>query len=431
MIGQRRALSICVGLALLAGCGESQPPIGVPGAMAQNRVVVPERGRSSQNTSSVPDGTGPSSRLVALKGTLYGTTLYGGANNEGTVYRITAGGSEDVVYSFAPGCKRKRKCSDGLVPTSLVHIGGKLYGATLGGGLGPCFNAYGPNGCGTVFSLTPSGAETVLHSFESGCQRSYDCPDASFPSGLSAIDGTLYGTSYFGGTSGSGTVYSVTRSGAEKVIYSFSGEGYDGSLFPSGGVINVNGTLYGTTFYGGAQNAGIVFSMSTSGTMNVLYNFDTPEGGGSADANGSLIDVNGVLYGTTGSGGAYQKGTVFSITTDGTMTVLHSFGGCRRKRCSDGENPDSGLIDINGLFYGVTTKGGTNGSGTAFSVTTSGNEKVVHSFAQADSPPQAGLTVLNGSLYGIAGGGTCNEGTVYRITLSGHERREKVLHSFC
>jgi uncharacterized repeat protein (TIGR03803 family) len=416
--------------ALLAGCAGSQPPIGTPGAMPQSRAIIPHNERSgSSQTSSVPDGFGPNTRLVALKGQLYGTTSSGGANNEGTVYRITTGGSENVVYSFAPGCRRKKKCSDGLVPTSIVRVNSTLYGTTLGGGLGPCFNVYGPNGCGTVFSVTPSGVETVLYSFESECRYSRDCPDAQYSSGLSAIDRTLYGTSYFGGTYGSGTVYSVTTSGVEKVIYSFAG-GSKGSLFPNGGVINVNGALYGTMYYGGTQNAGFVFSLSTSGVMNVLYSFDAPKRGGSAGAYGSLINVNDVLYGMTGDGGAYQKGTVFSITKNGTVTVLHSFGaGCGpRKRCSDGEYPDSGLIDGNGILYGVTAKGGTHGSGTVFSITTSGSEKVLHSFSHAHRGPGAGLTELNGILYGITGGGRCDGGTIFSITLSG---KVKVLHSFC
>jgi uncharacterized repeat protein (TIGR03803 family) len=416
----------CAAVASLAGCGGSQ--IGAPGTMAQSRGVAPhnERSGSSQSTSSVPDGFGPSSRLVALRGKLYGTTGGGGDNNEGTVYRITTSGEENVVYSFAPGCRRNRKCPDGWIPTDLVRVNRTLYGSTLNGGRGHC-----PHGCGTVFRVTPSGAETVLYSFESRCPRGQRCHDASYSSGLIANDGTLYGTSYFGGTYGYGTVYSVTTSGVEKVIYSFAGPGYDGSVFPGGGVVNVNGTLYGTTFYGGAQSAGFVFSMSTSGRMNVLYSFDAPTGGGSAAPSG-LIDVNGVLYGTTGNGGAYQKGTLFSITTNGTVAVLYSFGaGCHPgKRCSDGEYPYWGgdLLDVKGTLYGVTTGGGAHASGTVFSVTTSGSEKVLHSFSQAVYGPAAALTELNGILYGTTGGGICDGGTVYSMTLSGKTKR---LHTFC
>ena len=170
--------------------------------------------------------------------------------------------------------------------------------------------------------------------------------------------------------------------------------------------------------------------MSKSGRMNVLYSFDAPSGGGGAGANGGLIDADGVLYGTTWEGGAYHSGTAFSITTSGTVTVLHSFGaGCHPgKRCSDGVGPSAGLLDVKGTLYGVTHGGGSHASGTVFSLTTSGREKVLHSFSQAYGGPEESLTELNGLLYGVTGGGTCNGGTVYSITLSG---KVAVLHNFC
>lgn len=421
---------------LLAGCGGSQPPVGAPRAIPQSYEIAPRNALSEsfQNTSSAPDGFGPSSRLVALSGKLYGTTRAGGAGNEGTVYRITPSGVEAVLHSFATGCRRRKKCSDGSNPTSLVHLSGTLYGTTGGGGLGPCGNPHGPDGCGTVFSFK-NGAETVLYSFTGGgCRHSRRCRDANSPNALSAIDGTLYGTSWYGGTYGLGTVFSVTTSGVEKVLHSFGrgskGLGAEGGAYPNEGVIGIDGTLYGTTVYGGANGAGEVYSMSKTGRTKVLYSFDAPLGGGSAGPNGSLINVNGVLYGTTNGGGAYHdEGTVYSITTDGTVTVLHSFGaGCPpRKKCSDGEYPDSGLIDVNGVLYGETAEGGTHASGTVFSVTTSGSENVLRSFSQGYGPGE-GLTSLNGILYGVTGGGTCGGGTVFSLTISGKVRR---LHTFC
>ena len=110
----------------------------------------------------------------------------------------------------------------------------------------------------------------------------------------------------------------------------------------------------------------------------------------------SLIDVNGVLYGTTWEGGTNQSGIAFSITTSGTVTVLHSFGaGCHPgKQCSDGVGPSAGLLDVKGTLYGVTHGGGTHASGTVFSLTTSGSEKVLHSFSQAHGGPAEGLTEL-------------------------------------
>lgn len=418
-----RVLGLCIAAALLPGCGGAQPPFGPPGAMPQSRSLGGPLRAQTQDTN-VPDGYGPSSRLVALKGTLYGTTGGGGTSGAGTVYSMTASGAEKILHSFATGCQKRKECSDGLIPTGLVRVNGTLYGTTGGGGLGPCKNRYGPNGCGAVFSITTGGAETVLYSFGTGCRHAHGCNDA-YPNGLSAIDGTLYGASWYGGTYGSGTVYSVTTGGVEKRLHSFGrgGWGDGGSGYPNPGLIDVDGMLYGTTFYGGAQGAGFVFTMSKSGRTSVLYSFDAPSGGGSAGATGSLIDVNGVLYGTTSEGGTYQSGTAFSITTSGTVTVLHNFGAG-----SDGVGPSAGLLDVKGTLYGVTHGGGTHASGTVFSLTTSGTEKVLHSFSQAGGGPAESLTELNGILYGVTGGGTCNGGAAYSVTLSG---KVTVLHNFC
>jgi uncharacterized repeat protein (TIGR03803 family) len=427
------ALAIGTAAALLAGCGGSQPPISAPGAMPQSRSLGGTLSAQTQDTS-VPDGSEPDTRLVALNGKLYGTTRAGGANNQGTVYGITTTGAEQVLHSFATGCQKAKKCADGAIPTGLVHVTGTLYGTTGGGGVGPCKNPYGPNGCGTVFSVTTGGAEKVLYSVGSGCRHPNRCNDA-YPNGLSAINGTLYGTSWYGGRFGLGTVYSVTTGGVEKRLHSFGrgGRGDGGSGYPNPGLIDVDGTLYGTTLYGGAQGAGFVFTMSKSGRTKVLYSFDAPPpGDGSAGANGGLVDVNGVLYGTTSEGGAYHdNGTAFSITTNGTVNVLHNFGaGCNPvRRCSDGVAPDAGLLDVKGILYGTTARGGKHASGTVFSLTTNGSEKLLHSFAYSNGPPIAGLTELHGTLYGATVyGGTCGDGTVYSITLSG---TVKVLHSFC
>jgi len=418
-----------VALIMLSGCGGSTSPIP-PGARAQSRGIAPhnERSGSSQNTSSIPDGFEPDTRLVALNGRLYGTTRAGGAG-QGTVYSITTSGVEKVLHSFATGCQKAKKCSDGAIPTGLAHVKGTLYGTTGGGGLGPCKNPYGPNGCGTLFSVTRRGAENVLYSFGSGCGRSKGCRDASYPNGLTAIAGTLYGTSWYGGKYTLGTAYSVTTSGVETVLHSFGQGCFCG--YPNPGLTDVDGTLYGTTLYGGAQNAGSVFSMSKTGRTKVLYSFDAPPSGGSAGANGSLVDVNGALYGTTSGAAFHDNGTAFSIMTNGTVNVLHNFGaGCNPvRRCSDGEAPDAGLLDVKGILYGTTARGGKHASGTVFSLTTSGSEKVLHSFETSGGPPVAGLTKLNGILYGTTVyGGTCGGGTVFSITLSG---TVKVLHSFC
>jgi uncharacterized repeat protein (TIGR03803 family) len=189
-------------------------------------------------------------------------------------------------------------------------------------------------GNGTPLSPSPFTAErtharrayTLLHSFEG-------YPDGLEPyADLISVKGLLYGTTESGGSSplrqarrlGGGTVFSITPSGTETVLHNFAALRRDGAN-PDSGLINVNGTLYGTTSGGGSKKAGTVFSITTSGTEAVLHRFG--RSGDGADPWG-LINVKGVLYGTTEfGGGANSGGTVFSITTSGTETVLYSFKG--------------------------------------------------------------------------------------------------------
>lgn len=246
------------------------------------------------------DGAHPSGGLTILKGTLYGTTLSGGDGcgsvGCGTVFSMTPAGTEHVLYAF-------KSKPDGNYPTAgLVALGLTLYGTTnLGGGSG----CYYHNGCGTVFSVGLQGSEKVLYRFKGGSDGAY--PDAN----LIAVNGVLYGTTSIGGYRNEGTVFSVTTSGVGRVLHRF-GHGSDGSD-PEGPLLDVNGTLYGTTYNSGVSGPGTVFTMTTSGKERVLYTFR----GGSTDGSNpeaALVDLNGALYGTTYYGGANNRGTVFSLT---------------------------------------------------------------------------------------------------------------------
>jgi uncharacterized repeat protein (TIGR03803 family) len=316
------------------------------------------------------DGANPEAGLIDVNGTLYGTTEYGGSGY-GTVYSISTTGAEKVLYSFAGG-------SDGAKPTQgdLLYMNGTLYGVTYAGG---------SNDQGTVYSITSSGGETVLHSFGSG-------DDGALPQwGLINVNGTMYGTTLGGGANscgsvihrGCGTVYSISASGVENVLHSFVG-GSDGAA-PNGGLIEVKGTLYGTTELGGpncpgtSPGCGTIYSVTTTGKEKVLHSFV----GGSDGLNptGPLINVEGKLYGTTAgyfvccaespfrdrraraAAAKGRNGTVFSVTTTGTEKVLYSFTGG-----ADGAQPDAPLIDVNGLLYSTTYRGGTFGAGTVFAL---------------------------------------------------------------
>jgi uncharacterized repeat protein (TIGR03803 family) len=289
--------------------------------------------------------------------------------------------TETVVYSFRGG-------SDGDNPVaSLINVNGTLYGTTKQGGGNGC----GGFGCGTVFSITQDGTEKVLYSFRGGS-------DGSFPSaGLLNVNGTLYGTTTYGGGTceiyGCGTVYSITQRGTEKVLYSFGYKAGDGH-YPSAGLIKVDRTLYGTTYNGGRTGLGSVFSVIPGGPEAVLHSF--AKRGDGAYPLGGLLNVNSTLYGTTVDGGPGNAGAVFSITPSGTETV-HFFRGSTNAR-----GPFAGLINVDGTLYGTTWSGGVPGFGTVFSITTSGTEKVLYSFKGGSdgSQPYAGLIHIGHTLYG-------------------------------
>lgn len=362
-----------------------------------------------------PDGGEPYSDLINVDGTLYGTTNIGGANDSGSVFTITTSGEETVLYSFG-----KSGSGDGARPVAgLLDVNGTLYGTTSEGGSGTCYYS-GYVQCGTVFAIAKSGRETVLHRFGA------TSGDGANPfAGLINVDGTLYGTTYGGGVNGLGTIFAITTSGKETVRYSFRRARKDGA-HPYARLIDVNGTLYGTTLDGGAHDAGTVFSLTAAGKERVLHSFSFKDDG--ASPFDGLLNVNGTLYGTTSDGGVapgVNWGTVFSITTSGTETVLHSFAG---RGFRDGGNPVAGLTYINGKLYGTTVSGG-KGFGTVFAVTTSGKSTVLYRFRGGDgsggsgdgSNPYGTLLNVKGKLYGTTfyGGrsryGFCC-GSVFSIT---------------
>ncbi|MBV8724320.1 MAG: hypothetical protein JO351_10585 [Candidatus Eremiobacteraeota bacterium] len=370
------------------------------------------------NFGAVPDGNYPQANLIDVGGTLYGTTRDGGKYGWGTVFSITPGGAENVLYSFKNG-------NDGSRPSAgLVELGDVLYGTTSEGG-GPynCGYSYRYYGCGTVFSVTLSGTEKVLHSF------GYPISDGRTPqAGLTGVNGTLYGTTQLGGSYrcagygfDCGTVFSITRSGTEQVLHRF-GNAKDGGQ-PQAPLINVKGRLYGTTAFGGAYNWGTVFRITTGGTETVLHSFGAATDGMAPYA--GLLDVKGTLYGTTtyGPNGCNlfgACGTLFSITPNGTEKVIHAFG-----RGNDGAASTASLIKVRRKLYGTTVEGGPpyvcydgNRCGTVFSITTRGKETVLHNFGHgADGVwPAAGLTNVGGVLYGTTPyGGTYQKGTVFEL----------------
>jgi uncharacterized repeat protein (TIGR03803 family) len=398
------------------------------------------------------DGQEPLGGLVqAANGDLYGTTAFGGASTYastglGTVFRITPSGVLTTLYSFC----LQSGCPDGEVPeAALVQAAnGDFYGTTNNGGTGGFCPTQGvptqPQGCGTVFRITPSGTLTTLYSF---CSQS-GCTDGANPlAGLvQAANGDFYGTTSSGGANcvpyGCGTVFKITPNGTLTTLYSFCAQSgcTDGANPWAGLVQAANGDLYGTTWAGGTDPfgggyGGTVFKITPSGTLTTLYNFCSQSGctDGEYIISGLVQATNGDFYGTASQGGADGNGTVFKITLSGTLTTLYSF--CSQSGCTDGALPAAGLIQAtNGDLYGTTEGGGVNyqgppyGSGTIFKITPSGTLTTLYNFcSQSGCVDGAGPGWLvpdtNGTLYGATFfGGTSSAcrngcGTVFSLSV--------------
>jgi uncharacterized repeat protein (TIGR03803 family) len=375
----------------------------VPFANAADETVV-----YSFGTQNSDDGLWPRAALIHVKNRLYGTTYGGGTHQNGVVFSVDPKTGREIVLHRFTG-QQVGQYQDGAWPAAgLTYANGMLYGTTTEGGSGVCQSQ---QGCGAVYAIDlKSGSETLLYSFQGDIRGDGETPSAD----LTIVNGTLYGTTFSGGASNApqGTVFSYTPGNGETVLYSFDGP--DGSV-PLSNVIKIGDKLYGTTPNGGssAAQAGTVFSFDLkTGAETILHSFaGNPDGGGPADG---LIAVNGTLYGTTQGGGA-GNGTVFSITPHGAYSVLYAF---RNDGTADGAWPWAGLINMNGVLYGTTAGGGAFSWGTVFSVTTGGKETVLHSFGKSGdgSFPQAGLIGVNGTLYGTTSeGGTLGYGTVFSI----------------
>ncbi len=262
--------------------------------------------------------------------------------------------------------------------------------------------------------------ETVLYSFKG------DGTDGTNPyAGLvQDTQGNLYGTAYQGGMNAVGTVFMVDTTGKETLLYTFTGTMGDGA-YPIGGLVrDGQGNLYGTTNQGGTSGRGTVFKLDTTGKETVIHSF-TGGADGTTPYAGLVQDTQGNLYGTTPQGGTSNKGAVFKVDTTGKETVLYSFTGAK----GDGEYPFAGLVqDTQGNLYGTTSQGGTSGLGTVFKLDTTGKETVLYSFTGTGGDganPYTGLVRdTPGNLYGttrMGGDPTCQCGTVFKVDTTGKE----------
>ncbi len=284
----------------------------------------------------------------------------------------------------------------------------------------------GADGYGEVFKITPGGALTVLFSF--------DQTDGQTPWGglVLATDGYFYGTTAAGGTNKTGTIFKTTAGGTLTTLYNFC----TGDNCASGGgpfvplIQGTDGNLYGSDT-GGVYGYGTIFKITTGGTLTTLHSFDFTDGYGPW---GMIQGADGNFYGTTQNGGANSGGTVFKMSSSGALTTLYSF--CATPGCTDGKDPVGALVQAtNGNFYGMTEGGGANGEGTVFKITSAGVLTTLNSFcgktdcADGEYPQGALIQGTDGNFYGATGsGGAHGEGTVFKITSAGVLT---TLYSFC
>jgi uncharacterized repeat protein (TIGR03803 family) len=361
-------------------------------------------------------GAGPRAGLTALGGKLYGTTVGGGAKGAGTVFGFDpAINGFDVLHAF-------RDTPDGNQPyAGLTAAGTTLYGTTLQGG---------KTGLGSLFGIdTASGAYQVLFNFNKAATGTPFVP--YHPAGdLAVLDGILYGTASAGGSNdtscngpfyfGCGAVFMtdpITRKSFIEVEFKNSAQGAN----PTAGLTAHDGSLYGTTLYGGAHGGGTVFRLTPNVNWGTLHSF-TGVGGEGDRPNGDLVPVGGMLYGTTLYGGTTRVcgmmpsvcGTIFRINPKtGALATVHVFN------VKDGVTP-VGLAVSKGILYGCTYSGGRPGWGTIFSLDpATGTLTTLYNFpgGSGGKHPVGAPVWLAGSFYGVtSSGGTADQGTIFRFT---------------
>jgi len=364
-----------------------------------------------------------SSPLAALAqgpdGNYYGTTATGGAgtaypNGNGTVYKVTPGGSVTILASF----------TDGSVPFGTLVLGadGSFYGTTEQGGSGDR---------GTVYKLTTDGTPaetslTTLYNFDGGSNGG-----TPFSTLSQAADGSFYGTTSNGGSDGKGTIFRLTTDGTPAGTFLTTLLNFNGSngAFAEGALTyGPDGNYYGVTQRGGSSDNGTIFKLATDGTppgttLITLVNFNGSNGINPFSA--PILAHDGSFYGTTYAGGVSNAGTLYKLSTDGTtagstLTTLFNFNN------ANGVQPTAPLIQgSDGNFYGSTTTGGPRSYGTAFRLITDGTAagSVVTSLvnfngSNGSQPSAALIQAGDGSFYGTAygGGNFPTGGTVYRVS---------------
>jgi uncharacterized repeat protein (TIGR03803 family) len=398
---------------LLAGCMHaSSLPTTVPNGLGWQAQVsnfpnaANPRFTPLYNFTGLADGGTPESVLVTINGEIYGTTTWGGAHGYGGLFELSPSGTERVIDSFDSPSREL---------FGLVALDGNLYGLRHRDRAIP----------GAVVEVSTSGEERVIYRFKGSPDiGNFD----GRWSGLIAVNHKLYGMSFGGGNKsryfhsggGCGTVFELSKSGVERVLHRFNGRS-DG-FAPLGTLVAFDGKLYGTTELGGNRTGfngnGVVFEVNMSGKERVLHRFQaTPDANNPA---GNLVVINGKLYGASIGGGKYNNGAIFEVSLSGNERVIKSF----RRKSEEGSFV-TGLTVVGGKIYGTTGFGGLGDGGAIFEINTSGEVSALHYFKRY-SEPTGGLVALGDKLYGATQNGGLpgcsswpgsNCGTLFGLTL--------------
>jgi uncharacterized repeat protein (TIGR03803 family) len=393
------------------------PVLAMLGGLLLTQTLRADEAIETLVTFNGPNGAFPGSVTEGPHGELYGTTYSGGKYDKGTIFIVPLNKPLETLATFDG--------SNGANPAPTLREGPDhfYYGTTRSGGA---------DGRGTIFKVSRDGKISTLISF-------HGSNGASPRSGLALgkkEDGNFYGTTFAGGSSGKGTLFSVTPAGKLTTLQSFTGSNgtNPGALFRG-----QDGCLYGTTYVGGAHQKGEIFKYDPDPQFTVIYSFDGKTGANPQSALAQLSD--GDFYGTAYSGGSDNQGTVFKMNSKGEVTLVVSFNG------NNGGHPNSGLIQwSDGYFYierlwdneqikastpqwsgvnfcGTTSTGGESGHGTVFQVTSAGTLNTLVNFTGVNGHrlgtiPNSLIPGDDGNLYGTTyTGGPDDKGTIFRLLL--------------
>ena len=356
-------------------------------------------------TGGVARGEAPVGPLVAVGGALFGVTRAGGAQDMGTVFRVTPAGVWTVLAEFT-GTTGARP---GASPAGALrlHSDGALYGTTEFGGT---------QDLGTCFRITPSSPATFT------LVRSFDDPSGSQPAGQleTEASGALFGVTAAGGSSGLGTVFRLMPGGAHTVLAHLGGTGGGApGASPRGGLTaGADGTLYGTTSAGGPGQRGVVFRVTTAGAYSVVAPFSHSLGWRPSGA--PVVEASGALLFPMAAGGSNGVGTLARLVPGGPAEVAAALDDTL------GGEPSGGLVALGSSWLGVTTAQGASGRGTCFRFTPGAGLSLFSAFTSTAGSLSEGplLPGLSNDFFGVAReGGLSSHGTVFRLTSTGTRSR--------